>query len=185
MLTIKKSLLVAGSLLALVAAGFLGIWIYREIAAQQQYPTPTNAVDFNTCINHHNGFSDYPEGVVGGHHLHSGLELENPDGALLLGRIGWHLTWAAILDMRGDVPVVFDTFGSEDNGMWVLFREPLPNGMIASFQACGAEYAGAVSVPFEQWPDMFGEWIVDGRVDLAAGLLINQDWFEDDFMPPE
>ena len=118
-------------------------------AASQSLREPS---EFIECINRANGHLDgidlereWDDSFA------SGMVIdENGPIVQIHGRIGWHVTWAALIDFSGSPVFAFETFGAEGSMTRAFGRHPLNEAMIASFEHCGVPFGGLWNGPIPQ-----------------------------------
>ena len=122
---------------------------FPDGAASQSFHGPSEVVD---CINRANGHLDGIDLEREWDDSFSSEMLIDEDGPVVQihGRIGWHVTWAAIIDFGDPPPVAFETFGAEGSLTGSVGRHPLSEAMIASFEQCGVPFGGLWIGPVPQ-----------------------------------
>lgn len=66
----------------------------------------------------------------------------SPSHYVISGRLGWHVTWAAIIPLETEIPIAYETFGAENNMDGALFRTELPIRIVGSLKRCGVVFGG-------------------------------------------
>lgn len=69
---------------------------------------------------------------------------------VIAGRIGWHVTWAAIVPLEAEAPIAYESFGAEGNMDGAIFRTELPARIVGSLKRCGVTFGGVYpgAIPF-------------------------------------
>jgi hypothetical protein len=70
---------------------------------------------------------------------------------VITGRLGWHVTWAAIIPLETEPPTAFETFGAENNIDGAFGRAELPIRILGTLKRCGVLFGGIYpdALPFE------------------------------------
>ncbi len=72
----------------------------------------------------------------------------------IIGRVGWHAAWVAIIAIEDDRAVAFDLHGDGSEAFRPLFRTDLPGAIVVSLKRCGVAYGGTYHHP--DMPDWYG-----------------------------
>lgn len=76
---------------------------------------------------------------------------------VISGRLGWHVTWAAIIPLEVKIPLqkqtptAYETFGAENNIDGAFGRTQLPIRILGTLKRCGVLFGGVYpdALPFE------------------------------------
>jgi hypothetical protein len=61
---------------------------------------------------------------------------------VITGRLGWHVTWAALVPYGAETPTAYETLGAEGDAGRSRFRLEIPIRIVGSFKRCGVSFGG-------------------------------------------
>ncbi len=101
------------------------------------------------CLNHYNQLGVWWD-LNSADHLKAHEDLGGPWSSsyyVISGRLGWHVTWAAIIPLEAEAPTAYETFGAENSMDGALFRRELPIRIVGSLKRCGVTFGGVYPKP--------------------------------------
>ena len=101
------------------------------------------------CINRENGHGYWPryESGWGDTFAYRTLDMSHDRYEYIEGRVGWHLTWFAILDRSQKPAKAYDTYGMEGVHTGGFGRSKVPVKVIKAIEACGLQFSGVWQGP--------------------------------------
>ena len=71
---------------------------------------------------------------------------------VITGRLGWHVTWAAIIPIKAELPKAYETFGAENNTGGAFGRREMPTRILGTLKRCGVQFGGVYpdTLPFDK-----------------------------------
>ena len=147
-----------------VLAAFIAMFLVREIFTRNMGPHvgihlggTSIASHFVNCVNAQSEAGNRTSNPQFGTPHTARLVAQNEDFAVVTGGRDTVGRWIVIVDFRGATPMVYDARQVVDRAV-VAVQHGLSNfGTTSAFRACGADYAGLVPAPVEEWAGWFGD----------------------------